>query len=137
MTSDDFYIVLSLVIGGVGVIAYFVMEIRDRNQQASLSQSAVLHQKKFALHGEQNQELSIEDISSLRVYKVIVLSVVGCLGLIVVGILSIMSVGQTVKLIAIGSALMILLLILLAINKSMNRTFVNTKKNHCQGSGYK
>lgn len=129
MTGDTFYIVFSLMIAGVVLIAYALgWKERERKQQAIRQKIVELQLKQFALHREQSENLTNSDILSLRAYKVIVLSIVGSLGLIVIMVILIMSVRQSVKLIGIGSAVVTLLIILLEINKRMNLMFENARK---------
>jgi hypothetical protein len=67
------------------------------------------------------------------VYKIIILSLVGGIGLIVVAIIFLMSMRQLAKFAASGSVVAILLAILLAINKRMNRMFENGNKTVVRG----
>lgn len=127
------YVIISLVIVGVVLIAFIkAAGEKERKEQVIHGRISEL-QKSFALHSEQTSALSSKDLSSLRVYKLIILSVVGSIGLIFIAVISIMSIETLTKSVAAGGTGLVLLAILLAINKRMNLVFESEGKTIVRG----
>jgi hypothetical protein len=123
-----FFIVISIVVAALGIIAFADLWDESERRQTEIREKIADLQKKFTLHTEQTSHLTEKDISSLRVYKIIILSIVATGGLILLAIISIMSMEQLTKLTTAAVTILILLAILLAINKWMNRMFDRAKK---------
>ena len=133
-TSSAPYIIAMLVIAGFAISIYAIeWGDKESKEQSIHAKIAALQQKKFALHSELIENLSTKDLSSLRVYKIIVLSIVGGIGFVVIAVISIMEMESIVKLVAALVTIATLFAILLAINKRMNLMFENGKKTIVRG----
>ena len=120
----------------VGVILIALIAIwgeRDKKEQAIRDKISELKKKNFALHSEQIQSLSGKDLSSLRVYKIIVLSITGAFGLVAIAVISIMSMNTLLKLTAGGVTVATCLALILALNKRMNLMFAEGEKTIVRG----
>lgn len=127
--SSAFFMTIAILVVGMGLIVLvnYLWDENESNGKVIREKLADL-QKKFPLHTEQVSYLTEKDVSSLRVYKIIVLSIVGSVGLILLAIISIMSMEQLTKWTTAAVTILILLAILLAINKRMNSMFDRAKK---------
>lgn len=126
-------VLLSISIASAAVIV-FLIDWGERARQEEVIRGKISElQKKFELHTEEATNLTREDRSSLRIYKIIILSIVGSIGFIGIAVISIMSIETITKWSAAGGFLLIVFAILLAINKRMDVMFELGKKTIVRG----
>ena len=131
---ESFYVALVLSIPGIVLLVFADRWLKSDEPSADVqARIAVLQLKKYALHSEQTENLSTRDISSLRIYKIIVISIVSSIGFIIMTSTAIMSTTDHTRLIIAGTAFLIFLAIGLGINKRMNRTIASGKKTIARG----
>ncbi len=131
---NTFSVFVSLIVAGIAVIAYAdAWADKERREQVVLGKISEFQKRNFALHSEEIMKLSSEDILSLRVYKVIILSIAAGFGVIVISIISIMSMDIVIKVAAAGFTVVALFAILLAGNRRVNNMFIGGKKTTVRG----
>jgi hypothetical protein len=131
---NTFSIFVTLIVVGIAAIAYANdWADKERRTQVVLGKISDFQKRNFALHSEEIQNLSGKDVSALRVYKVIVLSVAAGIGLIAISIISIMSMDVLLKWTTAGVFVSTMLAFLLAINRRMNTMFERGVKRVIRG----